>query len=379
MQKMKLSTFFFLVLLISTIVSLSEGSAQHNISAVFAFGDSTLDAGNNNHLSTFVKASHPPYGVDFPNHVPTGRFSDGKLITDFLVSSLGLKDFLPPYNARNSTSVDLATGVSFASAGSGFDDLTAELSNVETIGVQVENFKAYVEEMKELLGEEKVKKIVQDAMFVIGAGSNDLMVNYYLIQLRSKTYTLHEYHSFLLGKLQSLIKQLYNMGARKFAVSGLPPIGCIPLQMTLQFMQPGSDPNPTRLFHRTCIEHQNEAAVIYNAELKVAIERLQASLGSGWFRWPPRDSSMKAKIAYVDIYEPLMDMINNPTKYGFVETTRGCCGSGLFEMGPLCNSRSLTCPSPSKFMFWDSVHPSQATYKALADHFMRTVLAQFIN
>ncbi|KAJ8499105.1 hypothetical protein OPV22_009657 [Ensete ventricosum] len=68
-----------------------------NITAVFAFGDSTLDAGNNNHLHTLFRADYAPYGRDLPTHRPSGR-----LITDFLVSSLGLKKLLPPYSASTS-------------------------------------------------------------------------------------------------------------------------------------------------------------------------------------------------------------------------------------------------------------------------------------
>lgn len=46
--------------------------------------DSTLDAGNNNRINTPVKCNFPPYGRDFPGGVPTGRFSNGKLTSDFV-------------------------------------------------------------------------------------------------------------------------------------------------------------------------------------------------------------------------------------------------------------------------------------------------------
>ncbi|CAI0540060.1 unnamed protein product [Linum tenue] len=46
------------------------------------FGDSAVDVGNNDYLPTIFKANYPPYGRDFVNHQPTGRFCNGKLATD---------------------------------------------------------------------------------------------------------------------------------------------------------------------------------------------------------------------------------------------------------------------------------------------------------
>jgi hypothetical protein len=53
------------------------------VPALCIFGDSVVDAGNNNNLYTLVKANFPPYGRDFVTHRPTGRFCNGKLATDF--------------------------------------------------------------------------------------------------------------------------------------------------------------------------------------------------------------------------------------------------------------------------------------------------------
>ena len=54
------------------------------VPALIVFGDSTVDAGNNNRLATLVRADFPPYGRDFPaTHAPTGRFCNGKLATDY--------------------------------------------------------------------------------------------------------------------------------------------------------------------------------------------------------------------------------------------------------------------------------------------------------
>jgi phospholipase/lecithinase/hemolysin len=48
-------------------------------------------------------------------------------------------------------------------------------------------------------------------------------------------------------------------------------------------------------------------------------------------------------------------------------------------MGPLCTDLVPTCATPSQFMFWDSVHPTQATYRAVAEYFMHANILQFDN
>jgi len=53
--------------------------------ALFVFGDSLFDVGNNNYINTTTDylANYPPYGETFFKY-PTGRFSDGRVIPDFI-------------------------------------------------------------------------------------------------------------------------------------------------------------------------------------------------------------------------------------------------------------------------------------------------------
>lgn len=54
--------------------------------AQFIFGDSLVDQGNNNNLQSIAKANFKPNGIDFAqsNYQPTGRFSNGRLVSDFI-------------------------------------------------------------------------------------------------------------------------------------------------------------------------------------------------------------------------------------------------------------------------------------------------------
>ena len=57
--------------------------------ALFIFGDSLFDPGNNNYINTTFdfQANFLPYGETFFKY-PTGRFSDGRLIPDFIGKAL---------------------------------------------------------------------------------------------------------------------------------------------------------------------------------------------------------------------------------------------------------------------------------------------------
>lgn len=59
-------------------------AATYNVTCVLVFGDSSVDPGNNNYLATPMKGNFLPYGKDFFRGRPTGRFSNGRLATDFI-------------------------------------------------------------------------------------------------------------------------------------------------------------------------------------------------------------------------------------------------------------------------------------------------------
>lgn len=77
-------------LVISTIwiISISEAGIKlpRNVTvpAVFGFGDSIVDQGNNNYVSTPAKCLYPPYGKDFMGGLPSGRFTNGKTPIDIM-------------------------------------------------------------------------------------------------------------------------------------------------------------------------------------------------------------------------------------------------------------------------------------------------------
>lgn len=54
-----------------------------NITAIFVFGDSMVDVGNNNYIKTIAKAAFPN-GIDFGLRGSSGRFTNGRTVIDIL-------------------------------------------------------------------------------------------------------------------------------------------------------------------------------------------------------------------------------------------------------------------------------------------------------
>ncbi|KAF2284857.1 hypothetical protein GH714_031296 [Hevea brasiliensis] len=130
-----------LVLLLSLLVLLVADESSAKVSAIIVFGDSSVDAGNNNVISAVLKSNFQPYGRDFEGDRPTGRFSNGRIRPDFISQAFGLKPAILAYLDPLYTISDFATGVCFASAGTGYDNATSEVLNVIPLWEELESFK----------------------------------------------------------------------------------------------------------------------------------------------------------------------------------------------------------------------------------------------
>ncbi|XXG58766.1 hypothetical protein AAC387_Pa04g0993 [Persea americana] len=72
---------------------------SYQVPAMFVFGDSLVDNGNNNYLYSLAKANYFPYGIDFYQG-PSGRFSNGKTAVDMRVRCWDFHIFQPLYKAK---------------------------------------------------------------------------------------------------------------------------------------------------------------------------------------------------------------------------------------------------------------------------------------
>ncbi|XP_050211352.1 GDSL esterase/lipase At2g30310-like [Mercurialis annua] len=325
--------------------------------AIFFFGDSIFDTGNNNYIKTVFRANYRPYGQDINGGVPTGRFSNGKLIPDMLASVLKIKDSVPPYLDPNLTDNDLITGVNFASSSAGFDERTSLLSNAIPVSMQLNHFEDYIVRLKGIVGEKKAMEIINSALVVLDGGTNDFNFNIFDIPARAFQMTATQYIDFLLNKEEESIKKLYDLGVRSLVVAGILPIGSLPLQTSTRHIDPFELPYS--------LDEQNKISLDYNTKLISLLTKLQQSLPT-------------SKFVYTDFYFTLMDMITNPVKYGFEETKDGCCGSLILKQSVLCDPITPPCKDPSKNIFWDRIHPTSTAYEYIINFMVQNVLPKFL-
>lgn len=347
---------FSLIILCSTTEALVKIPRNESVPAVFFFGDSIVDAGMNNDLSTLVKCNFPPYGQDFDGGVPTGRFCNGKVPSDLIAEELALKDIVPAYLDPTLTPEDLITGVTFASGGAGFDPLTAKLVSVISLSEQLNYFKEYIWKLTALVGEDRKNFILAKSLFFVVAGSDDIANTYFVLRApRKLQYDVPAYTDLMVDSATDFVKELYDLGARRIGIFSAPPIGCVPSQRTLAG---GAE--------RECAEEYNQAARLFNKKLNSVSNSLRTSLPDGRF-------------VYIDVYNPLLQLIQDPPKYGFEVANKGCCGTGNIEVAVLCNKLSpSTCVDDSKYIFWDSYHPTEKAYRVIISLILQKYVNQFL-
>ncbi|XP_031475128.1 GDSL esterase/lipase At5g03610-like isoform X2 [Nymphaea colorata] len=123
--------FLLCIILLFLLGSCIESISPHHqrpAERLFVFGDSYADTGNI--ARGLANCWKPPYGSTFPGK-PAGRFSDGRVITDFIATFLGVPSPVP-YRLRRVAGHRGSYGINFAYSGTGVFDTSAPLPNVTT-------------------------------------------------------------------------------------------------------------------------------------------------------------------------------------------------------------------------------------------------------
>ncbi|XP_076907893.1 GDSL esterase/lipase At5g33370-like [Bidens hawaiensis] len=307
------------------------------------FGDSLVDNGNNNFLATSARADSPPYGIDYPGHRPTGRFSNGLNLPDAIGELIGAGPVLPFLDPALSGQ-NLLNGANFASAGIGIlNDTGIQFVNIIRMPYQLNDFETYKLRLADLVGTEKAKKLINDALVLITCGGNDFVNNYFLIpnSIRSIQYKIPDYVPYIISEYEKLLMRLYNIGARKVLVSGTGPLGCVPASLA-QHSRQGE-----------CAADLQEAANLFNPQLIKMVSSLNKKIGANVF-------------ITVETNLVNLNFISNPKAFGFKTSQEACCGQGPYNGLGLCTPFSSICTNRDEYVFWDAYHPSQRANRLIA-------------
>ncbi|OEL31607.1 GDSL esterase/lipase [Dichanthelium oligosanthes] len=330
---------------------------------VYAFGDSFTDTGNTRSTTgpySFGYVSSPPYGATF-FHRSTNRYSDGRLVVDFLAQALSLPTFLPPYlsaaaNASAEAAADDEVGVNFAVAGAtaiehdffAKNNLSIDITP-QSIMTQLGWFDAHLRSG----GRAKSSSKVGDALFWVGEiGANDYA---YTVVARD-TIPPKLVRTMAVQRVTTFVEGLLERGAKYLIVQGLPLTGCLPLAMTLA--------RPEDRDNVSCVASVNRQSYAHNRRLLAGLHQL-------------RQKHPDAVIAYADYYAAHLAVMRSPARYGFTEPFRTCCGSGggayNFDLFATCGSPEVntSCAQPAKYVNWDGVHMTEAMYKVVAGMFFQ--------
>ncbi|XP_058095670.1 GDSL esterase/lipase At1g28600-like isoform X2 [Magnolia sinica] len=327
--------------------------------SIFNFGTSLADTGNAILLGKALYAAHFPYGETY-FHRPTGRFSDGRLIIDFIAQELGLP-YLPPY-LGSSSDRDFHRGVNFAVGGATALDaaffqergIRNELTN-NSLGIQLRWFKDLLPSL--CPNPPDCGDIFRRSVFLVGEiGGNDY--NYPFLQRRS----LEEIRTLVplvINSIGSTVDTLIKYGARTLVVPGNLPIGCSAAYLTVLESPRGEDYDP-----RTgCLTYLNEFSNYHNRKLLQELDRLRAL-------------HPNATIIYADYFNAAMGFYRSPRHFGFYGgAITACCGGGgpyNYNTSAKCGYQGATmCDNASSHVAWDGVHLTEAAYRWIADGLIR--------
>ncbi|XP_042493654.1 GDSL esterase/lipase At1g71691-like [Macadamia integrifolia] len=302
------------------------------VPAMFIFGDSLIDNGNNNDLPSFAKANYYPYGIDFDGG-PTGRFSNGYTIVDEIADLLGLP-LIPAYSQASGE--QMLHGINYASAAAGILDITGRnFVGRIPFDQQIRNFENTLDQITTNLGADRMANAIGQCIFFVGMGSNDYLNNYLLPNYPTRNqYNAQQYATLLIQQFTRQLTSLYNLGGRKFVISGVGVLGCVP---SILAQSPNS----------LCSESVNGLVLPFNAKVRSLVDNLNANLPG-------------AKFIYLDSYQMFQDIIKSPTQYGLSVIDRGCCGIGRNSGQITCLPFQTPCSNRDQYVFWDAFHPTEA-------------------
>ncbi|KAL3723670.1 hypothetical protein ACJRO7_035784 [Eucalyptus globulus] len=279
-----------------------------NMPPVFLFGDSTFDMGTNDYITSRARTDFPYDGVDFPNSLARGRFSNGYNSADemgilpnftmqsspihnheliLLMKQLGYKQSPPLFVALlqypSNFPSNLLQGANFAPGGAGILNAT---------GFQTYSF--------------------AKSIFFISIGSNDIFDHYHYNESAA----------------------LYNLGGRRFRILSVPPIGCCLSRTTAS--------------RSGCLTELNDYIQSFYLTISGSLHDLSSQLQGMMY-------------LLGDAHTMTSTLMDDPLVVGIENIEEACCGNGTPNAEHPCYIvyGPNLCPNHGTYLFWDMFHPTQ--------------------
>ncbi|KAL1218909.1 GDSL esterase/lipase [Cardamine amara subsp. amara] len=300
-----------------------------NIPAVglFTFGDSNFEAGNRKFLTTaLVPQNFWPYGKSRDD--PNGKYSDGKILPDFIAKFMGIPHDLPP---ALKPGADVSGGASFAV---GDASILGSPKDSLTLSQQIRQFNKMISNWK---GDYLLKSV-----FMISIGMED----YYNFTKNNPNADASAQQAFAISVTNKLKKDnslLYSSGASKFVIPTIAPLDCLPIAR--QEFKTGND----------CYEKLNDLVKQHNAKIGPMLNELAKSTPGFQF-------------TVFDFYNVIFRRTQHNMNYRFSVTNISCCGVGThnaYGCG-LPNVHSKLCEYQRSYLYFDSRHNSEKAQEAFA-------------
>ncbi|KAJ7970559.1 GDSL esterase/lipase [Quillaja saponaria] len=294
---------------------------------LFVFGDSYADTGNS--PVSWAGSWKQPYGVTFPGK-PAGRFSDGRVLTDYIALFLRIRSPIPYKWRKYVNKSKLRYGMNFAYGGTGVFNTLIDQPNMT---LQIDFFKKLIQQKV------YTKQDLDSSIAFLSVAGND----YYTSNGKIRNQTeMPDFTKSVVNQISINLKRIYDLGVKKIAVTGLQALGCLPGQtLASSFQQCSETPNLVSKFH--------------NQLLVQEVQKLNLE---------------KKTLAFfiLDIYSAFTSAINNLKNHTgqskSVNPLQPCCVGTSVEFS--CGSvnekgekKYSVCKNPEESIFWDMGHPSQ--------------------
>lgn len=290
-------------------------AARLPFSRIVVFGTSLSDPGNA--FALFGGTNTPPDYAQDPLLIPSApyargghHFSNGATWVEQFARSNGLAGSVRPAFASASDASNFAVAAARAREDGANVNLPAQVD-------------AFLQQSGGVAS--------ADALYVIEMGGNDIrdaLVAYQAGGPMPAGIVLRDANLSIAQRIATL----YGAGARTFLVWSAPNVGMTPAIRMLNQASPGAMQLATGLTQ------------LFNQGLDGVVAQALAGLPG-------------IRIARLDSYRVLNDLVASPVAFGLTDVTGAC----LTPYVP-----PFTCGSPDEFLFWDGIHPTKAVHGIIA-------------